>query len=233
MSNLLIVESENDKFFIEALIQHLNLPNIEVANSLICNINDYECLDGLSSTKLTTVLETVKFRVKKENIDKIGILIDIDDKTIEERLTLINNSLQIVFDVENTLTEQNKLEEFPIDELQNVQIATYFTNANGQGELETLLKAIKSKDSIHADCLDSWQECLIANNIGEGQGLKQKDFDKFWIQMYIRYDTCTKKESKQAGTKCNNKSAMNKPIWNFEHEYLEGVKTFLRLFVST
>jgi hypothetical protein len=230
MSNLLIVESENDKFFIEALIRHLNLTNIEVSDGLICNIDDYECLSGLSSTKLVTILNAVKFRVKKEDIQNIGILIDIDDKTIAERLTLINDSLQNVFETQNTLKAQNTFIEAPVDEFQNVQIATYFTNAAGKGELETLLKAIKSKKSIHADCLDSWQQCLRTNNIREGQGLKQKDFDKFWVQMYIRYDTCTKKESKQAGTKCNNQVAMSKPIWNFDHEYLDGLKIFLSLF---
>jgi hypothetical protein len=232
MSNLLVVESENDKFFIDALIRHLNLENIEVSDSSICDIDDYECLSGLSSTKLVTVLNAVKFRVKKEDIQNIGILIDIDNKTITERLTLINDSVQNVFETQETLTAQNIFTAVAVDEFQSVQIATYFTNAAGKGELETLLKAIKSESSIHADCLDSWQECLQANNIREGQGLKPKDFDKFWVQMYIRYDTCTKKESTQAGRKCNNEAAMNKPIWNFDHEYLSGLKTFLTLFAA-
>lgn len=232
MSNLLIVESKNDKFFIEALIQYLNLQDIEVSNGLICEINDYECLNGLSSSQLERTLKAVKNYVKKEDTQRIGILLDIDDETIENRLTLVNKALQNTFETSPQLIQQNTFIEIEIDESQNVQIATYFTNVNGQGELETLLKAIKSKDSIHADCLDSWQQCLIANNVRNGQGLKQKDFDKLWIEKYIRYDTCTRKERKQAGTKCNNEAAMSKDIWNFEHEYLNHLKTFLRLFTQ-
>jgi hypothetical protein len=47
--------------------------------------------------------------------------------------------------------------------------------------------------------------------------------------MYIRYDTCTRKEQKQAGSKCNNEAGMQKPIWNFEHDCLKELFTFLAL----
>jgi hypothetical protein len=232
MSNLLIVESENDKYFIEALIKHLNIANVEVSDALICNIDDFECLGGLSSPKLATTLKAIKLRAKKDAIQKIGILIDIDNKTIIERLTLVNDALKTVFETEVELPTENRLIDYRIDEVQTVQIATYFTNANGEGELETLLKAIKSEDSTHADCLESWQNCLQEKGVRDGEGLKQKDFDKFWVQQYVRYDTCTNREQRQAGTKCNNQAAMQKPIWDFEHEYLNGLKDFLNLFID-
>ena len=67
-SNLLIVESENDKYFIKALIEYLKI-SIEI-DSPICNIDDYECLKGLGS--LESKFNQIKTKIKKDNILKIG-----------------------------------------------------------------------------------------------------------------------------------------------------------------
>jgi len=53
--------------------------------------------------------------------------------------------------------------------------------------------------------------------------------------MYIRFDTCSKSEKKQAERKCSMKGfdyiMTNKPaIWDFEHPALNDLKDFLRLF---
>ena len=91
-----------------------------------------------------------------------------------------------------------------------------------------MLKEIKSIDSPIADCLESWQECL-----GDKK-LNKKDFDKLWIQMYQRYDCCTKKEQKQAGIKCNNEASLkkDKPIYDFDKDIVElnKLKEFLEEF---
>lgn len=230
MKNLLIVESENDKYFIEALINFMNLGNIEISNGFICNIDDYECLGGLNTTKLTNVLNAVKSKVKKEEINKVGIIIDRDNKTEEERLSLVNASIKECFGGNYSLSNANSFQSIIIDEYQNVNIATYFTNVNGSGELETVLKTIKKNSSVYADCLRSWQDCLKNKGINNGSGLKDKDFDKFWVQVYIRYDTCSKSEQSQAGRHCNNQAAMKKDIWDFDHACLNEMKAFLRLF---
>ena len=57
MSNLIIVESENDRYFIESLVDKLNLPNIEVGIP-ICKIDDFDCLGGY--TKLSANLKALK-----------------------------------------------------------------------------------------------------------------------------------------------------------------------------
>ena len=100
-------------------------------------------------------------------------------------------------------------------------------NIDGNGELETLLKEIKSSDSPIADCLESWQECL------RDKKLNKKDFDKLWIQIYQRYDGCTKKEQKQAGRKCNNETSLkDKSIYDFDKNIIEltRLKKFLKEF---
>lgn len=207
MNNLLIVESENDKYFIEALINHLNL-NIEVG-SPICSIDEYECLGGIS--KLENKLVALKSRVSKEGIEKIGIIFDADKIGVEQREKDIQEKIDLIFEKNSDIVFQ-----------------IYIMNVAGHGELETVLKEIKSEDSTVADCLESWQHCLP-----DDKKLSQKEFDKFWIQMYQRYDCCLKKELKQAGRKCNNEvSLKEKNIWNFDHEILNELKEFLNKFKS-
>jgi len=203
VSNLLIVESQNDKYFIEALINHLNL-NIEVG-SPVCSIDEYECLGGIG--KLEEKLNALKGRVAKEGIETVGIIFDADKKGIEKQRKDIQEKIDLVFGKDSAI-------EFKI----------YIMNVEGYGELETVLKLIHLKDSTVADCLESWQECLP-----DDKKLNQKEFDKFWVQIYQRYDHCSKKEAKRAGEKCNNEvSLKNKKIWNFNHPTLNDLKKFLK-----
>ena len=81
MSNLLIVESENDKYFIEAFLKHMNL-NLEVGEP-ICSISDYECLGGID--KLEQKLKFVRVKTQKKSIDKVGIIFDADSIGVETR----------------------------------------------------------------------------------------------------------------------------------------------------
>jgi hypothetical protein len=65
---------------------------------------------------------------------------------------------------------------------QITEFACYFTNVDGQGELEMILKVIKSQDSTYADCLEDWRNCLP----NQGKLIRDKDFDKFWISTYMK-----------------------------------------------
>ncbi len=218
--NILIVESENDKYFIEALTTKINLKKIEVSTP-ICKVDDYECLKGIGNLKFR--LERLKADIKKSGIEKIGIIIDANNEGIQKRIELINKALKSVFNLENDLKNIN---EFVEDKSENVKFACYIINVNGLGELETVLKFIKKDDSTFADCLENWKKCLKEND----KEIKEKDFDKFWLNVYQRFDCCNKNEQKQAGRKCNFEASMKKNIWNFDHEKLEDLKTFLRMF---
>lgn len=212
MSSLIVVESQNDKFFIEALASHLNLKNVELKNP-ICN--DFECLNGFANLK--NRLKEIKF----DRYEKIGIILDANEKGVKGKIDFINDALTSVCDdvkieKENVLYKSAKLD---------VKFACYMVNVDGKGELETLLRVIKSRESVYADCLEAWKSCLAEN----GKSISKKDFDKFWINNYLRFDTCTKLQSKQKYRKCNNEEAMKKDIWDFEHEALSGLKDFLKL----
>ena len=206
MSNILIVESENDKFFIEALIARIDI-DVEVGNP-ICTIDEYDCMGGMG--KLKNRLEELKSRfLKGDEINKVGIIFDADNIGIVERTRQIN-------DIKNSVFENNEL-----------TLKIFIMNIDGNGELETLLKEIKSNISPIADCLETWQECLADKK------LNKKDFNKLWIQIYQRYDCCTKQEQKQAGRKCNNEvSLKDKSIYDFDKDIIEltKLKEFLEEF---
>ena len=218
--NILIVESENDKYFIEALIKKMNLRNIVISNP-ICKIDNYECLQGIDNLK--NRLGRIKIEIKKREIEQVGIILDANNKGIPKRIEMINRTLQTIFTLEKDMKNIN---EFVEDKTEKVNFACYIMNVNGFGELETVLKNIKKKESIFADCLVSWKQCLSENNIQ----ITQKDIDKFWVNIYQRFDCCDNIEKKQAGRKCNFKISMGKDIWNFDHEILEDLKLFLRMF---
>ena len=206
VNNILIVESENDKFFIEALIAHMNI-DVKVGNP-ICTIDEYNCMGGIG--KLKNKLEELRARILKgDEINQVGIIFDADNIGIDERKQQIN-------DVKDSVFTSSELD-----------LKIFIMNIDGGGELETVLKEIKSIDSPIADCLESWQECLADKK------LSKKDFDKLWIQIYQRYDCCTIKEQKQAGRKCNNETSLkDKSIYDFDKNIVElsELKDFLEGF---
>ncbi|MEI0485222.1 DUF3226 domain-containing protein [Brachyspira intermedia] len=212
MNNLIIVESKNDKFFIERLIEYYNCGNINV--QCIC---EFECLEGINN--LNKKLKDIKF----DKYDIIGIILDADKEGINNRIEFINNSLKNVCD-DVELTSINKLEK---SSKLDVDFVCYIMNVNGYGELETVLKSIKKSDSVFADCLESWRECLKVHN----KDISDKDFDKFYINNYIRFDTCNKYEQKQSSKYCSFESAMKKDIWDLDNNILIDLKEFLKLLM--
>jgi hypothetical protein len=223
--NILIVESSNDKYFFQSVIKHLNLA-IEVAAPIFLD-EDYRAMAGSDSTKLTRALKDLKADIQKADIERIGVIIDIDRHSEADRIKFINDCLIKVFPEAVLIDRVNQFTDLNFDDYQ-IQLACYFTNVDGQGELETVLKAIKNQDSTHADCLERWRECLT----NHGKDFKDKDFDKLWVTNYIRYDTSTKDDKKHAREQLTlNYALQNKPsIWNLDHPTLGNMKVFFRLF---
>ena len=129
------------------------------------------CLGGLS--KLKAKLQEVAVRIRKDDIQNIGIIVDADGEGIDNRISLINKELQDICSDIN-ITEECKF--FYSDEL-SVNIACVINNIDGYGELETVLKKIKKNNSLYADCLESWRKCVEST----GEKVSQKNFDKLWV----------------------------------------------------
>jgi hypothetical protein len=252
--NVLIVESENDEYFIEALIAQLRQQQTDV-----CSIDFYRH-SSLSPKKLTDVLTTALTDVTGRGVRKIGVILDLDDDTVENRLNLVNQCFKNAFkelidnDLDKLLTSTGEMINIKIDEYITIQFACYFMNVDGNGELETVLKAIKKKDSIFADCLvDSWQPCFEAKGKklqqkkGEQADISNKDITKLWVDFYKRFDTISKRDDRTAqktdwkgiwtGETAPNKYGETKKlkprgadIFDLNHVKLADLNQFLKLF---
>jgi len=231
VSNIVIVESKNDRIFMQAMVEKLN-SDLQVASPIY--IDDYKSLDGLDETKLISALKNLKAEIPKKGVKKIGIIIDIDNYSEQERLGLVNNCIKNGLGTETeTLLSTKQFIDISGDNGTKAKLACYFTNVGGQGELETLLKAIKARESPHADCLNSWKTCIES----QGQQMGRKDFDKFWVSIYLRYDTCSNQEQTQAGKKCSMSESgfdyvmeHKKNIWDWNNPALDDLKEFFTLF---
>jgi len=227
VSNIVIVESKNDAIFMQAMVEQLNY-DIQIEKPIY--IDEYKALSGLDETKLINALKALKADIQKTDIEKIGIIIDIDNYSEPERLQWVNKCIQQVFESE-TLSSTKQFIDIGGDNGTKAKLACYFTNVGGKGELETLLKAIKAIESPHADCLDSWKTCIES----QGQEIDRKDFDKFWVSIYLRYDTCSNQEQTQAGKKCTMSGfdyvmEHKKDIWDWDNPALNDLKEFFNLF---
>jgi hypothetical protein len=211
MKNIILVEGKDDKSFIEYLIKGVEVKPFSV-----------DVLGGLSKDSLTKRLDSLKSSFLKTPFEKLGIIIDQDSLTTGERLAFVNECLQGNFNVQ--LSDNQIFTNLEIDGIP-LQIACYFVNVNGKGELESLLTRIKTIASPYADCLQQWQNCLT-------EKVSQKEFDKLWVHYYLKYDTATHQERQQAGTYCTLEYSLKAKIhiWDFDSPILNELKGFLALF---
>lgn len=236
--NSIIVESKNDRIFIQAIVNHLNIRNTIVDEPICVDESDFTCLNGLDPnperpTHLITKLKDIKSEIPKLGITNIGIILDADNTLQEQRLAMINTAIREAFHDSVHITPLARVgENFPIilDDSISINISCYLLSVDGRGELENVLKSIASQPSEFADCLESWKECIIHKN----KTVSDKEFTKFWISNYIRFDTCSILESRQANKYCsmhNFDYIMNhKNIFNLDSTQLESLRHYLSLF---
>ena len=63
-NNILVVESKNDKFFLNAIIDYLNF-DIDITEPILIEESDYLSMDGLDPTKLEKTLKDLKADIQK------------------------------------------------------------------------------------------------------------------------------------------------------------------------
>jgi len=245
--NILIVESENDQYFIEALAKKVSDEN------QVCRIDEYK-YSSLDEKKLTTQITNALIDVKSRQVSKIGIILDMDNSTQEERIALINKCLKKSFadctypEPSHLLTNIKELITNPIDDDLDVKMACFFTNIDGEGELETVLKAIKLKKSVFADCLyEGWKDCLInkgktIGKKGEQCDISDKELLKLWVDFYKRFDTLKRNNRDEKNTDWKGimrgetkkgekiKTVRGEYIFDLHSEKLKDIKSFLSLF---
>jgi hypothetical protein len=252
MTNILIVESENDQYFIETLVNQVL--SSDTSDTNICKIDDYKH-SSLDETKLTIQISNSLLDANKNISTKIGIILDMDNSTEQERIDLINKCLEKSFN-ENEFdypqpSKLTRTQEFVYCQTNYniaIQIACFFTNIDGQGELETILKAIKNQESTFADCIyTGWLNCLInqgkkLGKRGESCDISDKEILKLWVDFYKRFDTLPRNKRDECNTDWrgimtgftkNNKKlskARGIEIFDLNSPKLDGIKSFLRMF---
>ncbi|AWL17882.1 aldolase/synthase [Acinetobacter nosocomialis] len=196
MNHKIIVESFNDQAIYTHVLKNFCTSNTDVET--FTDGLDWIELAGLERTKLITKLKDIRSElIRAQEITKIGIIIDLDDSSVEERIKFLNElcseAFELTIDIEKV--SEFKLYEIPEQDIE-FKLAYCFSGLNGQGELEHLLKEIAdTSNSHHANCLETgWKQCLASKGII----VRDKDLRKLWIDFYKRMDCLSHKERKQA-----------------------------------
>ena len=246
-ANILIVESENDQYFIEALVKE-----VLSSDTNVCKVDEYKH-SSLDEKKLTIEITDSLTTANKNIFTKIGIILDMDNSTEKERIDLINKCLQNSFNEcgytkPHQLTRAKEFVDFQTNDGSAIQISCFFTNIDGQGELETVLKAIKTQDSTFADCIyTGWLECWQNKgkkygSRGETCDISDKEVLKLWVDFYKRFDTLTRQDRNETNTDWRGimtgltknekklKEARGIEIFDLNSQKLNDIKSFLKMF---
>ncbi len=228
--HIILVEGTNDKFFIISLLNFLNN-----SKSTVTPILSFNEIGGCDAKKIAIALNSNKTELRSGKVKSLGIIIDIDNNTIENKLSTINEAIKISFpDNGARLTENENSITLLIEE--NEIKFSYFLmqNSEGTGNTENLLKELITTEPIAANCLDTWRSCLKDLKISDSQFLKE------WTNFYLRYDYCADKNlSKHASDNCNMQGAMNNindtekaNAWDFtkDNSILNSLKKYLSNF---
>lgn len=127
--NILIVESNNDKYFFQSVINHIK-SDLEVAAPIFLD-EDYKAIDGSDPKKLTNALKDLKADLQKEYIDRVGIILDLDRHSETERIELINTCVIKAFPSAESLDRVSQFINLNFDD-RRIQLACYFTNVDGK-----------------------------------------------------------------------------------------------------
>ena len=240
-NSLIIVEDNNDQYTFEAIIRHFGLTD-ELSVNPKPKIIDFQSIpkenDPNKPTALIRELKALNNDFSSEKYDKVGIIRDMDSSSQAEMLLLINNALKEAYPIEyqeikfcNTPVPFAFIQNSTRDTL-TIYFACHFVGIDSEGskkgEIEDILKAIKSEPSPLADCVDKHlPECF---DLLKEKNLRDKDLIKLWINHYQRYDTLAKKNRTDEFTSWKNVMEKRSEIFDFKSELPEfqELKDFLK-----
>lgn len=211
--------SEVNKIFVEgapdeAFFKHI-MTTLGITNTTITSFHNLKGKDDLKNAMAL---------IKKGELNKIGVIVDADEVGIAQRVSEISTIIKEKYSDINIIQENTLY----TSAVHDVEIGVHVLNVNGKGELTTLLRTISSKETIFAKCLDQWKNCYVA----QGKHISDNDFDKIWVSTYIRMDAMTESEKRDALVNNRLDIAITKDYWDYEHDSLEQIKFFLKLFAS-
>lgn len=207
------------------------------------NEDIWEVLGGSNKKLLTEKLAYIRKNIHSEKycaLEKIGFVLDADDVGMKGQIALLNEVLKTVFSTDIQLQNENDSIEIAFIEQgleAKLSFIFYCMKVEDKGELFTVLRKIKKMESHYADCLaESWQKCYLQKEINDTHKIGENEFDKFWVQVYLKYDTVQKSKRDQKSTNLQHvfrdEKAENpaKSVFAFDSPFLTGLKEFLKHF---
>lgn len=225
--NRIVVEGKNDKGFIEAYKQYLIGINIETQFDLSVLAN------GLSEASIVAELNTLKNDLENEtslNI-KIGFIVDIDDeasKGYTNRFTILNNAILKVFNINPNFSNLLTSVIYSYEDLEIEFSFFLMKDSNGKGELIDVLKEIKIKDSVIADCVN--------NCFKQKDDHTDKEILDDWLHIFLKWDSCNfKQRGANKNFKLEEKETIENlhTIFHFGSVVLTDLKNYLSTFSAT
>lgn len=236
IKNIILVEGTNDKIFVSGLLKFLKNDNTEVDQFIA-----FDYFEGSDVKTISNKLKVILPSLLTYPIEKVGIILDIDDFSTEQRIMHLNEALNIAFinySFEEFTNENNTINVI-LNDSREISFSYYLMqNQIGKGNTESVLKEIVVANPLSAQCLTLWKNCT---NEQDGRKISESQFLKEWINFYIRYDYCSdRKLSKHAKDNCNLEKSINnifikdKPkAWDFSKDIdsLNKLKKYLKRFV--
>jgi len=251
--NILIVESFNDKSFIELLLSDLKLTKNTLTEIIeIIDLHKFPDPDNPANElrgkknigkRLNALSRDIRTRADYKDVSKVGVILDMDSDTPEQNLKLVNEAIEYAFKTKVNLTDESEevTIEIPLDRLNTfpIEVSCFFTkDQTGEGNLETLLYEIRRNPDIpvpYADCLALWRDCVSssASPIQVAPGV----FQKMWADNFLRakaYELSSKDRKRILNDFEDKKhriiERLGKEIFDLSHPGLNSMKDYLSLF---
>jgi len=211
---LLLVEGSNDKALLNILALDLDL----------VNFLDVRSIGGIDNLK--NHLQSIKNDLQDYDFSNLGLIIDIDESEITEKINYIENSLKILnFEFNNF--DENILETILIaEDALEIKVKVFFMSAsNKKGELIDLLKEIKLQPSDISDCAI---KCLKKKGDSNDKELMDD-----WLHLYLKWDCSSRKDRKNGskiGLDKEETKVRIKEMFYLQSEKLNPLKTYLTQF---
>lgn len=234
MRHKIVVESFNDKAIYNHILNIFCKSSTEI-ESIVDDL-DWVDLGGLERSKLIIKLKDINSELPKATeIPKIGIIVDLDNSSVEKRIEFLNELCSEAFELKIEIEKEGEFKLYTNPEYDiEFELAYCFSGLNGQGELEDILRVIAdTTKSDHADCLETgWQPCLNSKGIN----ISKKNLQKIWIDFYKRYDCLNSRQKSNAGKYMQWEYFLDKHPNKFDFsqdiQELNQIKAFLQKFCT-
>ncbi|MFN0033955.1 MAG: DUF3226 domain-containing protein [Saprospiraceae bacterium] len=237
---LYIVESPNDAAFVRLLLRHLSVADADAQTidaTEVEHLHNFTGTDGKEKRGKDSLPEKLKMLERDlgknyPQIEHIGIILDLDTPTLntdggkERSLDLINRAIKSAFGYDPAFTEvgQNHDATVLVDH-QNVSLRfSCYLMLEGTRfvHLDEVLKAIAKQPCPTADCLADMNTCVVVKT-----GEPMKDFDKQWVNHYVRC-FASKKQIKNAERRLHEViSEQGADLFDLNALLIDGLKNYL------